>query len=114
MRSRRREDHLEGGEDRWRSRRLVGFANHLRRFCRCQLGRVDSYESALVGDHSGDFQPSVGVEPAIDIQIEAPAARLESADPCCAFGAADDEVVAALSWCAGKVAEQVPAAEVSG
>ena len=93
-------------------RRLVRFANHLRRLCRRQLRGVDSHESLLVGNDSGDLQPVIRIEPAVDVQIEAPAAGLDSADPGCPFSAADDEVVAALARCAGKVTEQVPAAEV--
>ena len=71
-------------------------------------------EALLSHDRAGDFEPAIGVDPTIDVEVESLSARPDVGDPERAFSAAQDEVVVALAGRAWQVAKEIASAEVAG
>ena len=78
------------------------------------LLRFEEHQPAIALDDAAHLQPAACVDARIDVQIESFAFRSKPGDPDAPFGVSEDEVVPVFRRRCRHIAEQVPAAELTG
>ena len=110
---RRTEDHFRGLERRGRCRRFLfrGWRGLGRRGC-CHGRADDCHQPALHHHGSAHLQPSSGIDFGVHRQIEPSTSWSQIGHPNGSVRGAQDEVVPALAWRAGKIPKQVAPVEL--